>query len=134
MTLRDGSEVKGKILSSDADKVWVERRDVKRADIADVWHPGKELMVGGVVLAGVGGFLLTKVEHWEGCCGSGRDHYYEADTPVIATGFTLIGGGVIAGIAGAVTYFTSKSRYAPPERAAAAVPIRSRRGHQAWEF
>lgn len=124
LTLRDGHEVRGKILRSDAETVWVEQggsaRHVKREQIVDVTHPGGNEMGVGVLVAVIGGLALSNVEHWGGDGRSGYDHYYDADTPLIAAGFVLLGGGVIAASAGAVMYSRSSARHAPPKGTAAA--------------
>jgi hypothetical protein len=120
LRLRDGSVIKGKILRSDAERVWVDAiwvngAVVDRRVIADVRHPGTDEMTTGAFLLGfAGAFTVLGLASSDSCggigCVSPRAMAFVLAVPLGVTGLCIETYGLLTSAA-------SRSRYAAPENA-----------------
>lgn len=124
LTLRDGREVRGRIVDSNSETVFVERdglsESVRRSDISEVSHPGTwEVGIGGgLLLGGIVGFAVTNVaaeEDQRECVAQDQRAGYcnKSSLPWL---FALTGiVGLVLEIDGVATYMGSNSRYGTPQ-------------------
>lgn len=113
LTMRDGTTYKGRILrSADPRYVWLDGREgagaVRRADVAEVTHPGTAELITAGVFAGFGALSFYDAATCGNSAGEVRD--CGGASQVFGTAFAITA--VILGIDGIATHLGSRERYA----------------------
>lgn len=131
ITLRSGETVRGRIVRSDEATVWIEPDgswleenavdySIDRDEIVDVSHPGKEGMIAGGVLAGLGALAVAGAQSCRDERESRRSAADYDDRPMMKAScelrWTMVGlwigiPGVVVLGEGSARYSGSRSRY-----------------------